>query len=80
MQSKIITLPKNATLVEAESSKVHHPPNPLCGVPFKEDITDTIIGSTILPIMENREKPMKIQMKKNHNNHVIAYHRVETTR
>lgn len=37
--------PKKGTFDEAEASKVP-PPNPVRGVPFKEDITDSNIGST----------------------------------
>lgn len=33
------------TLAETEGSEIPLPPNPVTGVPFKEDITDDRIGS-----------------------------------
>ena len=39
------TIHKRNTFVERQASEVPLPPNPVTGIPFKEDITDNKIGS-----------------------------------
>jgi hypothetical protein len=39
-------LTNEKTLIETLASGIPLPPNPVAGVPFKEDITDDKIGST----------------------------------
>lgn len=37
---------RECTLVEVDESDTPLPPNPVTGIPFKDDITDNKVGST----------------------------------